>query len=244
MGKKEAANDDSKKRHTVEENLQKKRTSDVEQEYYNSETTKLSEVNEPAVSYGKHYYTIEEYLEMERASHVKHEYYQGEVFAMSGASDNHNFIFSNVFGGMFPLLRKHGCRPLGSDMRMHIPENTLYTYPDISIYCGQPTTTDENRDTAVNPTIIIEILSKSTRNYDRGIKFKLYRDIPTLKEYVLIDSENTGVDVWHVDTDKNWACKEYKTLEETVLIPTVDVSLSMQDIYNGTTLFKPVKIIR
>lgn len=95
MGKKKAANDDSKKRHTVEEHLQN-----------------------------------------ERASDVKHEYYQGEIFAMAGASDNHNFIFSNVFGSLFPLLRKHGCRPLGSDMRLHIPENTLYTYPDISIYNG------------------------------------------------------------------------------------------------------------
>jgi len=230
------AKDDSKKSYTIEEYIEMERASDVKHEYYQSEIRELSEVKEPAVSYNKKHYTIEEYLEMERASDVKHEYYQGEIFAMAGASEDHNFIFSNVFVRAGAQLLNKPCRPFGSDMRMYIPENTLFTYPDISIYCSKPVTSDKDADTAIQPTIIIEILSKSTRDYDRGTKFKLYREIPTLKEYVLIDSENIGVEAWHINTDKNWELKEYKTLQDTVQLRTVEVSLSMQDIYRDTSL--------
>jgi Uma2 family endonuclease len=230
--------DDSKKHYTLEEFLQMEREPGVEYQYHAGE---VWEVKEATVSYSKQHYTIEEYLEMERASNVKHEYYQGEVFAMAGASDNHNFIFSNVIVRAGAQLLNKSCYPMGSDMRMHIPENTLFTYPDISIYCSKITTTDEEKDTALHPTIIIEILSKSTRSYDRGLKFKLYRDIPTLKEYILIDSENIGVEAWHVNIDKSWDLKVYNTLQDTVQIPTVDVSLTMKDIYTNTSLLKSIQ---
>jgi len=126
-------------------------------------------------------------------------------------------------------------------MRMHIPENTLFTYPDISFYCSDPITTDEEEDTLIHPTIIIEILSKSTRSYDRGKKFNLYCDIPTLKEYVLIDTEKICVEAFRINAKKQWVLQEYKTLEETVQLPTIDVSLLMKDIYKGTRLVKAVK---
>lgn len=185
------------------------------------------------MDYNKRRYTIEEYLEMERASDVKHEYYQGEIFAMAGASDNHNYIFSNVFVKAGIQLLNKPCRPLGSDMRMHIPENTFNTYPDISIYCGNLTTTDKEKDTAIHPTIIIEILSESTRSYDLRAKFELYQNIPTLKEYILIDSESIDGRSYRIDADNRWVLEVYKTLQDIVLIPTVGVSLSMKDIYDG-----------
>jgi len=241
MKTKVPAKDDSKKRYTVEEYLEMERASNVKHEYYQGEIRELTEVKEPAVSYNKKRYTIEEYLEMERASDVKHEYYQGEIFAMAGASDNHNFIFSNVIVRAGVQLLNKPCRPFGSDKRMHIPENTLFTYPDISIYCNKPVTSDIDKDTAIQPTIIIEILSKSTSDYDRVTKFKLYCDIPTLKEYILIDSEKIGVEAWRINTDNRWVLQDYKTLQETVEFPTVVVSLSMQDIYIDTTLVNPAK---
>ena len=117
----------------------------------------------------------------------------------------------------------------------------MFTYPDISIYCGDPTIIDEEEDTLIQPTIIIEILSKSTRDYDRGTKFNLYRDIPTLKEYMLIDTEKIGVEVFRINENKQWILREYKTPEETVQLPTVGVSLLMKDIYRGTRLVKVVK---
>lgn len=222
-----------KTRYTIEEFLQMERDPGVQYQYHNGE---IWEVKEAAVSYNKQHYTIEEYLQMERASNVKHEYYQGEIFAMAGAGRRHNIIFSNTFGELCIQLKGNPCRPFGSDMRMHIPENTLFTYPDISIYCGDATTIDQEEDTVIQPTIIIEILSKSTRDYDRGTKFKLYRDIPTLKEYMLIDTEKIGIEVFRINAHNNWVLQEYKTLQLTVQLPTVGVSFLIQDIYKGTSL--------
>lgn len=226
--KNDPAENDSKKRYTIEEFFEMERSPDVQYQYHNGE---IWEVKEAAVSYNKQHYTVEEYLQMERASNEKHEYYQGEIFAMAGANHRHNFIFSNVFGEISIQLKNSNCRPFGSDMRMHIPENTLFTYPDISIYCGNPTIINE--DTLIQPTIIIEILSKSTRDYDRGTKFNLYRDIPTLKEYMLIDTEKVTIEVFRINTHNKWELQEYKTLQQTVQLPTVGISFSMQEIYNG-----------
>ena len=137
-------------------------------------------VNEPVLKYN--YISPEEYLAGERAALDKHEYYQGEVFAMSGASLKHNMIFSNLFTDIGSKLKGKSCRPYGSDLRIHIPKNTLYTYPDITIICGAAELTDNEFDTATNPSVIIELLSQSTRNYDKGEKFTLYRDIDSLNE--------------------------------------------------------------
>jgi Uma2 family endonuclease len=238
METKEPPEDNNPKRYTIEEYLEMERNSSVKHEYYKGEIFPLGAglehniINEPAVDYNKKRYTIEEYLEMERASEVKHEYYQGEIFAMAGASDNHNWLFTNVFGELYIKLKGKPCRPYSSDMRVHIPENTLFFYPDISIFCGSLTTTDNEKDTALHPTVIIEILSKSTRSYDQGTKFKLYQDIPTLKEYIMIDSERIGITSFRINEHNRWVLEEYKTLQEIVLIPTVGVSLSMKDIYD------------
>jgi len=199
------------------------------------------EVNEPAVAYGKQKYSIEEYLQMERVSDQKHEYYKGEIFAMAGASNRHNVIFSNLFIRAGAQLLNTPCRPYGSDMRIHIPENTLFTYPDISIICGELIPFDEENDTALQPTVIIEILSKATRNYDRGVKFKLYRDIPTLREYILVDSESIAVEAFRINEHNHWELEEYKKIEETITLPAIGVSLKMQEVYAGTMLEETVK---
>ncbi len=136
------------------------------------------------------YISQEEYLAAERLATNKHEYYNGEIFAMSGARIAHNMIFKNTFVDIANKLKGKKCQPFGSDLRIHIPSNTLYTYPDISIICGEIDTLDDTFDTATNPSVIIEILSESTRNYDKGGKFTLYRAIESLQEYILIDSES------------------------------------------------------
>jgi len=128
----------------------------------------MTEVREPAVAYGKQKLTIDEYLEFEKASPEKHEYFEGEIFAMSGAGPRHNVIFSNLFRDISGHLKGKPCQPYGSDMRIHIPDNSLFTYPDISIICGDPVSSIRDDDSFVEPTVIIEILSPSTRHYDRG----------------------------------------------------------------------------
>lgn len=190
-----------------------------------------NEVKEAAPKYN--FISPEEYLEQERKATEKHEYYQGEVFAMSGTSLEHVIISRNVMIELGNKLKGKSCQPFGSDLRMHIPPNTLYTYPDLSIICGKPELTDEHFDTATNPTVLIEILSPSTRNYDMGIKFKLYRDIPTLKEYILVDSENVYVEKHTRQADNSWLLSEIKNTGDILKIESIQVTLALSDIYEG-----------
>jgi len=188
-------------------------------------------INEPAVAYQKRHYTVAEYLEMEKASAVKHEYFQGEIFAMSGAGDNHNEIFSNVFGEIANKLKGTPCRPYGSDKRMNIPENTLFTYPDISIYCNGLIHSDVDEDTSILPTVIIEILSPSTKNYDRGKKFNLYKDIPSLKEYIMIDSESVSVEAYYIDDEQNWVLNKHEEISDVLTLASMGFDVPLADIY-------------
>jgi Uma2 family endonuclease len=192
-----------------------------------------NEVKEPAPKFN--FISPEQYLEMERASETKHEYYNGEVFAMSGASIPHNFVFHNVYGGLVIHLKGSGCKPFGSDMRIHIPLNSLYTYPDISIICGKPETTDAFTDNVTNPSVIIEILSKSTKDYDRGTKFSLYRSIKTLKEYILIDSTSILVEKYTRQENNSWILTEYQELHENFHISTISLTLTLKDIYEDVS---------
>lgn len=205
-------------------------------------------VNEPVVEYQKKRYTVQEYLELEKASQEKHEYFQGEIFplhrnedfdgvtSMSGASFNHNLIFSNLFSFLGAKLKDTKYIPFGSDMRMNIPENTLFTYPDISIYCNEIKHLDEDKDTSLQPTIIIEILSPSTKDYDRGSKFKLYRDIPSLKEYIMVDSESILAEAFYINENQNWELKEYKDINDSLKFISLDFEVSLKDIYSRTSV--------
>lgn len=184
------------------------------------------------------YYSEQEYLDAERLALDKHEYYKGEVFAMSGASIKHNIIFSNSFGSIVAKLNGKNCKPFGSDLRVHIPKTTLYTYPDISIICGNIDTTDDKFDTVTNPSVIIEILSESTKNYDKGNKFTLYRNIESLKEYILIDSENIMVEKFTKNDDNSWQLTEYKSITEFFKIETVAIEMDLETIYNGVGLIE------
>ena len=191
-----------------------------------------TEVREPAIAYGKKKWTEEEYLEIERAALDKYEYYQGEIFAMAGAGNRHNIIFRNVYGDLAYKTKGKSCRPYGSDLRVHIPENSLYTYPDISFFCGDlGNYLYKGDDTFVGPVIIIEILSPSTKHYDRGQKFELYKDILALKEYILIDSESIYVEVFHKDEQSAWQAEVHDQIEQILSLTSIGLSVSLKDIY-------------
>lgn len=196
----------------------------------------MDEIREPIAVYHKKHVSAEEYLAFERQSSEKHEFYQNEVFAMAGASLRHNKIFSNVFGKLAFLLNGNPCQAYGSDLRIHIPENTLYTYPDISVICGDVLASAEDPDSAIRPTILIEILSSSTRDYDRGTKFKLYQDIPTLKEFILIDSDSIRVELFRLNNYGCWELEKRDSISQVLTMRSVGVALSLQDIYAGTKL--------
>ncbi len=194
------------------------------------------ESNEPAIAYSKQKMSIEEFLEMENAADEKHEYYKGEIFAMSGAKVPHNTIATNFLGTLINKLKGKKCKPFNSDQRIHIPSNTLFTYPDISIICGEIITLNDDDYNVLNPTVIIEVLSKSTKNYDRGEKFKLYRDIASLKEYMLVDSESIHIEIFRLNENGHWELEEYNSLTDIVSIKAIDETVSLSEIYDGVPI--------
>jgi Uma2 family endonuclease len=132
------------------------------------------------------YITEEAYLEQERRSSTKSEYYDGQIYATTGAKEAHNLIASNVLASLHGQLRRKPCRVYPSDMRVKVLRTGLHTYPDVVVVCGQPEFVDEKRDTLTNPTVIVEVLSPATERYDRGVKFRHYRAIETVQNYILI----------------------------------------------------------
>lgn len=197
------------------------------------------EIKEPAPSYERQKLTIDEYLAMEETATEKHEYYRGEVFAMSGARLPHNTICGNLFVELGILLKGNRCRPYNSDTRVHIKANTLFTYPDISIICGEPQTLNNDNWNVLNPAVIIEVLSPATKNYDRGEKFKLYRDIPSLNEYVLVDAESVHIEIFRLNEVNHWELEEYDAEEASLYIKAINAFIRLADIYAGVQ-FDPV----
>ena len=172
-----------------------------------------------------------DFLEFERESETKHEYFEGQIYDMSGASLKHNVISINTISNLSNKLKGKKCRPFGSDLRIHIPINSLFTYPDISIICDDIKTTDDKFDTVTNPTVIIEILSASTRNYDLGKKFLLYRQIESLQHYIMIDSEEVRVMMYSKNADETWTFEEHINVDHHINIKTIETCLQIADIY-------------
>jgi Uma2 family endonuclease len=181
----------------------------------------------------KNYIDPEEYLVTERAAAFKSEYYQGEVFALAGAGNNHNLITANLIGTLYNKVKKTGCSVYPSDMRLHIPLNSLYTYPDVMVVCGAKQFLDEKKDTLLNPELIIEVLSPSTVDYDRGTKFMLYRSISTLKHYILADSRSHHVEKYSKNSEGNWVLSEIRDLNTIVLLENMNLQIPLTDIYDG-----------
>lgn len=180
-------------------------------------------------------YSEQEYLELEREAPYKSEYYRGEIFAMAGAGHNHNRIVENLSGECYIMFKGKSCRTYSSDQRLHIPENGIYTYPDLLIVCGKNEYLDAKKDTILNPTMIIEVLSESTAAYDRGEKFHFYRSIPSLAEYVLINSQSVAAEVFRKNEEGIWfLASEAYNIRENIDLRSVDISLNLADIYAQT----------
>ncbi len=175
--------------------------------------------------------TPEQYLAMERAAETKSEFYGGEVFAMSGASRQHNTITTNTLVSLHPQVRRRRCNIFANDMRVKVAATGLYTYPDIAIVCGGAKFEDAELDTLLNPTVIIEVLSKSTATYDRGEKFEHYRKIPSLVEYLLIAQERRLVEHYIRQPDGRWLLSEASDLQDVVELPTIECRLALADVY-------------
>jgi len=192
------------------------------------------QVQEPAAAYGKREFTIDDYLLMEETATQKHEYYQGEIFAMAGAKADHNIITSNMMMFLAHKLWGSSCSVFTSDQRVHVEANTLFTYPDLTIVCGKPVYYQDDEMNLINPVVIIEVLSPSTKNYDRGDKFKLYKGLTTLQEYLIVDSQSVLLEHFYNDAKGDWILQKYEQLTDEVTIIKAGVSLSLADIYKNT----------
>ncbi len=170
--------------------------------------------------------TLPEYLERERSSETKHEYFNGEVFAMSGGSPPHNQICVNVSGSIWQRLRERDCIVYSSDQRVKVHSTGLYTYPEISVVCGESEFDDDVKDTLLNPKVLIEVLSPSTADYDRGGKFKHYRNIPSLQEYVLISQDFPAVEHFVRDGER-WVLSEINSIDGILILATLECELPL-----------------
>lgn len=189
-----------------------------------------------AITEAKKHYTQSEYLEQERKADFKSEYYKGEIFAMSGASLRHNRITTNFIVFLGLKLKGKSCQPYGSDLRLHIPDNTLYTYPDITVVCGKEELLDQNFDTLLNPVFIAEILPPSTLSYDTGNKFTLYRSIASLKEYWTISSLEYRLQKFVKNESNNtWILSETTDPSDSMVLESLGLTVSMTDLYEGVT---------
>jgi len=173
----------------------------------------------------------EEYLTFEETAQMKHEFYQGEIFAMVGGTFNHGTIGLNVTTTLKIKLRGKPCQPTNSDVCIETPGGLL-TYPDAAVFCGKAKLTDRQR-TLLNPVVIIEVLSPSTRRYDKSDKFMLYRAIPTFQDYLLIDSETIYVEHFRKTAPNEWILHEYRLLAETILLNSIQETLALAEIYEG-----------
>ena len=175
--------------------------------------------------------TAQEYLEWERQQETRHEYFDGEVYAMTGASRKHNLLCLNIAAGLHAQLRGKPCEVYTNDMRVKVAETGMYTYPDIVAACGEPQFEDAAVDTLLNPVVIIEVLSDSTEQYDRGVKFLHYRTLPSLRHYLLVTQIECRVEHYVREANNRWLLTEYRSLDETIDLAAVDCRLRLREIY-------------
>jgi Uma2 family endonuclease len=179
----------------------------------------------------KSFFTPEEYLAAEREAEYKSEYYEGEIFAMSGVSCTHDRIETELLFLIMGHVRGGGCEAFSSNMRVLVIPNKLYTYPDLSVVCGEPQFTDPRVDTLTNPALVVEILSLSTERYDRTLKAANYRRMPSLRELLLISQENYLVKLYRHAADGTWSAMQAEGLDKSIELASIGYTLPLRELY-------------
>ncbi|HKD09314.1 MAG TPA: Uma2 family endonuclease [Bryobacteraceae bacterium] len=180
--------------------------------------------------------TPEQYLSIERTAEIKSEYHDGQMFAMSGGSAAHAFIPARIIAAVLPGLRSGGCDIATSDLRVRVTPTGPFFYPDLTICCGEPRLADEYRDVLLNPSVIFEVISRSSEAYDRGFKFAQYRLIESLREYVLVSQTEPRIEVFTRQPDHSWVLHESVGMDAICRLTSVGVEFSLNDIYRNIRL--------
>ena len=195
-----------------------------------------------AISAVQTYLSPEEYITLERkakpdANTVRNEYIQGEIFPMSGASFTHNLIKGNIFVQLHNRLIESSCVVFANEMRVGIPSAQSYFYPDVGVICDEPRFEDNVFDTLLNPIVIVEVLSPSTEGYDRGEKFSRYRQLNSLKEYILVSQDSVNVERFLRKSDE-WSYTFFQEIEQQLPLTSLQCKLPLQEIYGRITFPK------
>lgn len=175
--------------------------------------------------------TVQEYLIRERRSPSRSELVDGELFAMTGASRRHNLAVVNVAAALHAQLGSRDCEVYASDMRVRVPATNLFTYPDVTVVCGQPRFDDAELDTLLNPVLIVEVLSRTTEDYDRGTKFANYRTLESLAEYLLLAQDEPHAEHFVRQAGGAWLLTEATRIEEVIELPSIGCRLALADVY-------------
>ncbi|MFP5042811.1 Uma2 family endonuclease [Parasediminibacterium sp. JCM 36343] len=182
----------------------------------------------------KLYFTLEEYLALEEEGEkysIRHEFHDGEIFIISDSSIAHNQALMGAIIGLTTALKDKPCQVVTSTQKVHVQTESFYCYPDIVVVCDPIETLEGHKDIITNPTLLIEILSPFTMDYDRGEKFRLYRNIPTLEEYICISSLQVSVEKYTRQNSTQWLFEEYTSINDIVTIEKMGISLSLAGIY-------------
>jgi Uma2 family endonuclease len=179
----------------------------------------------------KRYYTPEEYCRLEETAEYKNEYLDGEITPMVGATTNHNLIALNFCRNFPANINNQDYWVLMSDVRLWMPSYRFYTYPDVMVIKDKPLYEGKGTNTVTNALIIVELLSKSTRDYDRTDKFKFYRSIPEFKEYILIDQYRYYVEQFYQHNNGEWLFKASESDKDALRFYSLDFQMSLLDIY-------------
>lgn len=193
----------------------------------------VSQVQTPPI------YSPEDYLALEIASETRNEYINGEIIPMAGGMPNHNQIALNIAGTLNFLLKRQPYRVFVTDQRLWIAQYRVYTYPDVMVVSGDLFLQEGRKDTITNPTLIIEVLSKSTGSFDRDKKFNFYRSLPSFQEYLLVDQYRYSVQHYVKISTKKWEFQEYDSLEEEIKFSTVPGAITLTEIYDKVELETP-----
>lgn len=179
-------------------------------------------------------FTEDEYLEREAKSPNKHELRRGEIYAMAGGTPMHSLLCGNAIGALKNLVRSRGCRVFTSDLRIHVSATGTYTYPDASVVCGPPETAKKDRNSLTNPLVLVEVLSASTEDYDRGDKFDDYRSIPSLREVLFISQRERLVQHHRRVEGDRWLLSEHR--DGAIDLPALGGTILIDDLYENVDL--------
>jgi Uma2 family endonuclease len=179
------------------------------------------------------HYTWDEYVAFERTSNVKHEYLAGQIYAMAGGTPEHAALAAALIGLLFPQIRGGRCRSYDADLRVRVLATGLATYPDVTIICGPREHDPADAVSVTNPTLLVEVTSRSTDEYDRGDKFEHYKQIASLQEYVLVSHRERSIEVWTRGEDGSWTSEVAR--EARAVLTSIGATIDVNELYDAAT---------